>query len=318
MIGRPPDLSIVVAATDGPPAVARTLASLARSGDRVEVIVATAGFAAPGAPGLLTAPAGTGTPRLRRLGLEAATGRVVAFTEDSCLAGPGWAEAWIAAFADPGLVAASGVVDRDEEAAALDRAVFLCEYAPFYPPAPAGPPKRLAGNNFAVLREVGLHEAPAEVHETALLAAIRRAGGSTRTVGDAAVRHVRRFGPGEAFRDRLRFGFEFGRLRSRTGWGQIIGLIAGPAILAAQVGRLAALARRTPRLLAGPLATLPLTLGLLAAWSLGEWAGWAWGPPAPARRDARRRRGKGGRSLGRGPARAGSRATGCRSRPPAA
>jgi len=322
MIGRP-TLTVVIAATDGPRAVARAVASLSgQGGGRIEIIVVASGFdptdadasSAIDPPRPIVEPGGTGVPRLRRIGLEASRGRVVAFTEDSCLALPGWADAWASAFADPALVAASGLVERDD-ASALDRAVFLSEYAPFLPPIPTGPPSRLAGNNFAVVRESALRESGAEVHETALLAAIRRAGGAIATVDRAIVRHVRRFGVREAFRDRLRFGFEFGRLRSETGRGRLAGLIAGPAILAVQVVRLAGLARRNPRLLAGPAATLPLTLALLAAWSLGEWAGWVRGP---IRATGRRRRGKAARSPARRPDRSGSSPANYRAGPPAA
>jgi len=319
--GRRPALSVVVAATDGPDAVARTLASLEpRAAGPAEVIVVASGmtFPSPGPGRLILAPAGTGAPRLRRIGLEAATGRVVAFTEDSCLVEPGWADAWASAFADRRLVAASGLVEQDAEVSAVDRAVFLCEYAPFLPPAAAGPPARLAGNNFAVLREVALRESPGEIHETVLLAAIRRGSGETRTIGDAVVRQARRFGLREAIGDRLRFGLEFGRLRSGWGGGRLAGLAAGPAIFAAQVGRLSGLALRDRRLRTRPATTLPLTLGLLAAWSLGEWAGWVLGSPGSDRSAARRRRGTTGRTPARTPGRSGSPVAGCRGRPPVA
>ena len=99
----------------------------------------------------IIAPPGSGVPRLRRLGLEASRGRVVAFLEDSCLASTGWAEAWISAFEEPSLLTASGVVEHADDASTLDWAVVFCEYAPFLPPTSNRPPTRLAGNNFAVL-----------------------------------------------------------------------------------------------------------------------------------------------------------------------
>jgi hypothetical protein len=231
----------------------------------------------------LVAEAGSGVPRLRRIGLEAARGRVVAFLEDSCVARPGWAEAWIAAFEDPELVAASGLVEHDDQdASLLDRAVVFCEYAPFLPPARTGRPGRLAGNNFAVLREVALKNSASEVHETALLASVR---GAVRIVERAIVRHVRRFDGRAAFGDRFRFGLEYGRLRT-VGAPPIVrwaGLVAGPAIFGAQVIRLAGTIFRNRRYLARFVESLPITLALLATWSLGEWLGWTLGPPGRRR-----------------------------------
>ena len=336
-----PHLSIVVAATDSPLAVERVLKALEGQADgRIEVLVVGA-FRLPLPSGsvqsfsplplgeggrrggrgqrIIAAP-GSGVPRLRRIGLEAARGRVVALTEDSCLAEPGWVEAWLSAFADPSLVAASGAVELDEEAPTLDRAVVFCEYAPFLPPTPAGPPRRLAGNNFAVLREVALRTSEAELHEVALLAAILREGGSVRIVEGATVRHVRRFGWREAFGDRLRFGFEFGRLRT-IGLSPIArraGFFAGPAIFAVQAARLSSTILRNRRHLGRFVRALPITLALLAAWSLGEWAGWCLGPPARDRPASRRRRGTGGRTLEPRPDPADSTRSGCKPAPPVA
>jgi hypothetical protein len=347
-----PTLCIVIAATDSPIAVLEALKALeGQAPGRVEIIVVAeekdsvsgrVGLALPMTRGRqgkpyptgkadvldlspvhqIVAPAGSGVPRLRRLGLEVARGRVVAFTEDSCLAMPGWAEAWLSSFDDPALVAASGSVEQIDHASLLDRAVVFCEYAPFLPGTPANPPARLAGNNFAALREVALRESAAEVHETALLAAIRRGRGLVRTVEAARVRHVRRFGWGEAFGDRLRFGLEFGRLRT-VGASPIVrwlGLIAGPAIYASQVARLTRTILGNPRHLGRFVQALPITLALLAAWSLGEWLGWCLGPPR-GKRDptpARKRRGTAARTPGSGPDRLGSPRAGCRPGPPLA
>lgn len=308
--GNPLPLSVVVAATDSPRALARTLASLAGpDAGRVEVVVVD-GFGSDGAdppPGVrrVAAPIGSGVPRLRRLGLEAATGVIVAFTEDSCVAAPGWGVAWIAAFADPSIAAGSGPVEHDAGSSALDWAVVFCEYASFLPPSPPGSPSRLAGNNFAVDRELALRLTDEKVHETALLAAIHRAGGTVRTVEGAAVRHVRRFGPGEAIGDRLRFGLEFGRLRARddSPIARLAGLLAGPAIFGVQAGRLVRAVFRNRRHLVPFARSLPITLALLAAWSVGESLGWTLGPirrpePIDPAREAARRDGASRRASG--------------------
>lgn len=319
-----PTLSIVIAATDSPEAA--LAASEALQGDRFEVIV-VASFALPSPAGTgaggggygptpddrrgtrILAAAGSGVPRLRRLGLEAARGRVVAFTEDSCLARLGWAEAWAEAFDDPDLVAGTGSVEPPERPSPLDQAVFACEYAPFLPGGREASPDRLAGNNFAIIREVALALTGPEVHETALLASVRKLGGRARTVEHARVRHVRRFGWRGAFGDRLRFGVEFGRLRTIDASPVVrwLGLVAGPAIFASQVLRLEGIDRADPRGLGLSARAWPITMALLAAWSLGEWLGWSLGPPRPARR----RRGTSARRPGPPPCRSGSPPPGC-------
>src|SRR5262249_18393034 len=120
------ELSVVIAVSDSAAAVEATLADLGlQSGaDRCEVIVATArdrvgtglaqsvsGVVPFRRVSWVVAPAGTGVPRLRRLGLDRASAPVVAFTEDSCRFAQGWVRAWVAAFAEPGVQAATGPVE---------------------------------------------------------------------------------------------------------------------------------------------------------------------------------------------------------------
>ncbi len=284
-----PLLSVVIAATDSPVAIDRALRALEGQADRrIEVIVvgtsATLGSEIPtGDDRLATrrilAPGGSAVPGLRGIGLDAARGRIVAFTEDSCEVRPGWADAWLSAFEDPALEAASGAVEHADGARILDWAVVFCEYAPFLPPTPSSAPSRLAGNNFALLRESAPLSPDGDVREVDLLAVIVSGGGNVRMVEAAAVEHVRRFGWREAFFDRLRFGLEYGRLRAPglSPVGRSAALLAGPAIFAIQVIRLGMTILPRRRYRRRFFQALPITLVLLASWSLGEWAGWCLG-----------------------------------------
>jgi hypothetical protein len=251
---------------------------------------------------------------------------VVVFTEDSCLFGPGWAEAWVAAFGDPRVRAATGPVAPAMGDAAVDWAVFFCEYAPFLPRRGknSGPATRLAGNNFAVRRCAdvgggGVLEGP-EIHETDVARAPAGVGGGLVRVEAARAGHVRRYSPREAIGDRLRFGHAYGRLRARS-WSpmaRLAGSFAGPAILLVQAARLSALVLARRRHVGTFVAVLPITLGLLSAWSVGEWLGWlrTWVPPG--RPAARRRRGTAAPPVAPPLARAGSRSGHCTAAPPAA
>ena len=321
---------MVVAASDSVEAVLRTLTALSRqrmAGD-LEVIVAAAGdrvtipLLPVGPLGLIRwviAAPGTGVPRLRRLGLDHATAPLVAFTEDSCVVGPGWAEAWVAAFGDARALAATGPVEAAMGHATIDWAVFLCEYAPFLAEdgRRTGPPRRLAGNNFAVRRSgCGILDR-SEIHETDVAGALAGGPGALVAVAAARAGHVRRYPLREAIGDRLRFGHAYGRLRAGrwSRWARLAGFFAGPAILGVQTARLTALLIARRRHLGRFLEVLPVTVALLSAWSVGEWLGWL-GASLP--RSARKRRETAGRPAARPLALARSRSARCTAVPPAA
>lgn len=297
-----PALSVIVAASDSLQAVARTVGSLRVQDaiDRAEIIVAAdRGRIRPTTTDPMMAGVhwvagepGSGAPRLRRLGLDQARGSVVVFTEDSCLFDPDWISCWIQAFDDRRVAGATGPVEPAMGSALVDWAVFFCEYASFLPPTQphqAGPPSRLAGNNFAV-RVAGADNrlaalARAEIQENEVHRELRQDGATIVEAATALARHVRRYTWCEAIGDRFRFGFEFGRLRAQ--WHakplNAVAFLAAPAILMVQFGRLAATIVARRRHHRRFLTSLPITLGLLMAWSMGEALGWTWGPARPRR-----------------------------------
>lgn len=289
----PPPLSIVIAASDSAEAVARCLASLGPpSGFEVLVVAATDRIAPrPVIAGVtwILAPPGSGVPTLRGLGLRHARGEFVAFTEDSCHLDPGWAASWMGAFRDPQVRAATGPVDHEAGPAttAWDWAVFFCEYAPFLGPPRPGPPSRLAGNNFAARAGEVLALGGDELHESALAGALKGRGARMVRVEGAAAWHTRRFSARETIRDRLRYGLGFGRLRASSGRNPLV-VLAGPAILLAQAGRVGFWVFAAGRHRAKFVEVLPITLAALAAWSVGEWLGWMTGRAARGISRARR------------------------------
>lgn len=298
-----PALSVIVAASDSTQAVARTLDAL-RAQDAIDqaeiIVVADSARIRPVTPTAIPKPdwvaaaPGSGVPRLRRLGLDRARGAIVVFTEDSCLFPPDWLSAWIQAFSPPLVRAATGPVEPAMGDAALDWAVFFCEYAAYLPrPAPHEcPPTRLAGNNFAVrvaTVEVGplaslTSLAQAEIQENEVHRELRQLQ-ATIVEANATARHVRRYGWREAFGDRLRFGYEFGQLRAQWHSKRVnaVAFLAAPAIGSVQLARLIATIRSRHRHHGRFLTSLPITLGLLTAWSVGEALGWTRGPQRPPR-----------------------------------
>jgi len=282
MWNEPPKLSVVIAASHSAEALRRCALSVIAGAPAAafEVVVAAPPHLVEphGLPaGVVWAVAqrGAAVARLRAVGLEAARGEVVAFTEDSCLAQPDWAQAWLEAFADPAVRAATGPVGHARNASPVDWAVFFCEYAPFLEPQRARPARRLAGNNFAARRRELLAARKAGgLDESAVWREASRQGRAT-VAPRAGVRHVRAFGLREAICDRLRLGRDYGRSGApgeprTTRWAK---LLAGPAILLAQVGRLVGHLLTRPPVWEPFLESLPITLPLLAAWSVGEWLG---------------------------------------------
>jgi len=285
-----PALSVVVAATAPAPAAALTVASL--GGPRHDVEVLVVGDPGRCLDGLVPGPGveviavdSADVPSLRRVGLDRSRGRLVVFTEDSCRLTPGWLDAWSGVFADDRIHAATGPVLPAMGTDPLDWAIYWCEYAPFLSEAgsartacptgrlPIRP--RLAGNNFAVRRSLAPRLNAERVHEGDVARVAGRA--ACRTASGAVAGHCRRYGMAEAVRDRLRFGFEYGRRRASALPAVVrpAGFFVGPPVFAAQVARLAATALARGRYPGEFAEATPLTLAMLAAWSVGEWLGWS-------------------------------------------
>jgi hypothetical protein len=286
-MSRDVDLSVVVAASWSAEAAARTVASVGAR-DGIETVVASdpdrvGPIDLPGESRWVFGERGDEVPRLRRVGADAARGRVIAFVEDACVVVPGWAGAILGAFAEGDCLAATGPVLQADGASATDWAVYFAEYAAFVGAVPC---KRLAGINFACRREwLG----PSMVIREAELST--RFAGSIRWLDAAPVHHTRRYRFAEALSDRWHFGRTYGRDRwsDRHGPLRRLGRAAAPAILAIQLARLAGSIARNPRLIQPALASVPRTLALLTAWSAGEALGWAEAGLHPS---ASRRRGR--------------------------
>ena len=333
--------------SDPPPVRVASLTG-PRPTSRVEILVVAArdrivpceGPLVPALPILwIEAEGRSGVPRLRRIGLDRARAPIVLFTEDSCVFEPGWAERWLAAFEDSRVEAATGAVAPDfgDGGSVWDWSVFFVEYAPFLEgrrvkrgqepliraravarndagTRPLGEhPKRLAGNHFAIRRGLAPALDGERIHEGDVAAIVGRLALARSS---ARARHVRHDSAREAIGDRFRFGFEYGRLRARgqSPWLRLAALFAGPAILLAQTIRLTATVAARGRFLLPFFKALPVTLGLLTAWSLGEWLGWTSAPaPVPSLFPFRRRHGAAGRRAGPPTGRSGSRRPRCRS-----
>ncbi|MBO0685533.1 MAG: mycofactocin biosynthesis glycosyltransferase MftF, partial [Candidatus Dormibacteraeota bacterium] len=124
----PPQVSVVIPVKDRPEQLAACLRSLRRLSyppDRLEVIVADDGSAAPvpAPPGVrvLRSERSAGPAAARNLGARGAGGELLAFLDSDCAAAPDWLQELVPEFADPEVAAAGGRVLAAREWTWLER-----------------------------------------------------------------------------------------------------------------------------------------------------------------------------------------------------
>lgn len=160
-----PELSVVVAAPNGGEPLRRCLESLAaqerlREG-ALEVLVALGPYAGAGggeAPERplrvrMVASGSASLPFLLGAGMAASSGGLVAVTEEVATFEPDWAASVLDVQKRTGAAALGGSVCPAEGIAGFDLAAFLCDYAAFLPPFPAGLAAELPGLAAVFTRE---------------------------------------------------------------------------------------------------------------------------------------------------------------------
>jgi GT2 family glycosyltransferase len=102
---------------------------------------------------LIQADAEKGIPELRSIGIAAATGEIIAITEDHCIV----PETWFERILDGhrlGYRVVGGAVENGSIKRVRDWAAFLCEYSYFFPPLAGGETTGITGNNTSYTRDV--------------------------------------------------------------------------------------------------------------------------------------------------------------------
>jgi glycosyltransferase involved in cell wall biosynthesis len=289
-----PSVTVVVASHRDADLLAECLGTLVPQCRRLgaELIVARAATAAecealaarwPDAR-FVAAPPGTDTPRLRGVGMAAATGDIVALTEDHCVADEHWVEALLSQASDDADVVGGGMENARSDRA-VDWAAYFAEYGFVAPPRtetpPGGVPPLLTGANVAYRRRVvGDVVAWAQQGEWETIAhdKLRARGSVFRFARTAAIYQNERYRLRDFCVDRYRHGRDYARRRlvEESGarrWLLLAGSPLLPFILTWRV------ARATGRSRPGAFArALPATFLFLACWSLGEAVGYARGP----------------------------------------
>lgn len=229
---------------------------------------------------VVLAPAEADVPRLRAAGLVQAQGEWVALTEDHCIADPGWLDALMAARAGEVHVL-GGRMGNAKRERMTDCGAFFSEYGFFGATPSTGTGKAtplVTGANVAYHRSVIGQVATwagEGLWENVIHDRLRQAGRRFRLVPAARIRQNQSYRLAAFCRDRFEHGRDYAATRSRSlpVWRRAILLAATPLLPGLLAARIARLTDPDARLDFGR--ALPATMTFLAAWSLGEAAGYA-------------------------------------------
>jgi glycosyltransferase involved in cell wall biosynthesis len=285
-----PEVSIVVAAHQGPSALERCLAAVESEIASlpelaVETLVVAAGSETARAARsranrsvrVIELPRTASVPELRGAGLREARGAVVALLEDHLRPAPGWLAALVSRHRRcPTTLAVGGAVDPVDTGRSVDWAAYFCEYGAHMGPLEPGPARSLTAANAAYKREALACFGDLAEWETLWHARLLERGHELLAEPSMVVLHERRFAPGEFLRQRIRYGRQYASIRSRhlsvferAARAATFPLL--PLVLATRLGR-SVLTKRRHR--AAFFRALPWTFLFLAAWAVGEAAGY--------------------------------------------
>ncbi|MFN2431809.1 MAG: glycosyltransferase family 2 protein [Gemmatimonadota bacterium] len=286
-------LSVVVASLVGAPFIDGCLSSLEGQAHELgaEVVVVACGTEAYAERirrefswvRVVHRPERESVPRLRRHGVEAARGEIVAVIEEHCVAAPDWLRRAAAAHGARTCAAVGGPVADLGYRRMRDWVVYFCEYNGSLPPAPAGEVAELNGANIAYRREVLLrHKALLDdgYWEASLHPRLLAEGESFVSDPRMVVFHSGPFDLGYYLRQRYWFSRAYAGARAGTlpAWRRMAYLAAAPAVPALLLARMAGRVWRKRCHVDRFVLALPLFVPALAAFVAGEWIGYLAGP----------------------------------------
>ena len=287
-----PALTVVVVMLEGPDYLARCLEALARqkNAPHFEIIVpcderlgdAAALRAKYPQAQFARVPGKRTYAELRAIGVRRARGPIVALTEDHCAPEPAWCAEILNAHAAPH-AAIGGAVEKGPDAA-LNWAIYLCDFGRYMQPVREGPAGYLTDCNVSYKRAAlaSLAEVWAgEFHEPVVHGTLKARGETLWLSPRIVVRQQRSLSWGSALWDRYAFGRLFASTRPEAaapmGRALYAALaIALPPFIVARVATDVLRKRRHFRELAR---ALPALILVTSAWAWGEFAGYVTGRP---------------------------------------
>jgi glycosyltransferase involved in cell wall biosynthesis len=288
-----PALSVVVASKVGPPFIDDCLASLEAQAGALgaDVIVVACGTEAharrlrdrfPWVKVLHHAPR-EGIPTLRRVGVERASGDIIATIEEHCLAAPDWLHQALRAHRQGDYAAVGGPVCDHAYARLRDWAVYFCEYNGDLPPARQGEVGHLNAANVAYRRRA-LLEQPHLLGDSFWAVpvdpALATRGVKFLSVPAMLVYHRGPFPFGYYLRQRFCFSRAYAGARALTlpAWRRLAYLVAAPLVPGLLLARMALRVWRKRCHVGQFVRSLPLLLSVLPVYVAGEWLGYVAGP----------------------------------------
>ncbi|MEP6703307.1 MAG: glycosyltransferase [Acidobacteriota bacterium] len=281
------NLSIVVASWNGTASLLRCLESLESQTNRAtEEIIVVSNFA-PDLPkngwsaAFHVRPDSFTVPDLRRDGIAAARGDIVAMIEDHCTVDVNWIREIREAHASDATVI-GGAVENTSGGNSLDWAVYFYDYGKFMPPNSAGMTEALSGLNTSYKRAVldEIHDTYQNgFFETFANEALKSRGHQLSMIPSAIVYHNKRYELRPALSHCYHLARSYAARRvANEPFGKrsilIFGSLFLPILLPARV---VLSVIRKGRNLGHLLRAIPFLIVLMSAWSYGEFRGYSAG-----------------------------------------
>lgn len=286
---RPAQLSVVIAAWNGPEMLASCLSSLAAQVDaaRTEVIV-VGNYDCPADmqrrfpfARFSREPDFTIVPELRSRGVSLAAGRIVAILEDHCTVGEHWCAEIAESHELPYSVIGGSVENRPDQKP-LDWAVYFYDYGNYMLPDTARVVPSLSGANVSYKREVleEINQIFADgFYETTVNDELRKRGHLLYFAPSAVIHHNKEYSLRPAMAEAYHHAKTFAGRRVANAvpikrLAYAVASIALPVLLPLRTVTRVLRKRRNRKALG---MSLPYLLLLLAGWSCGEFAGYLFG-----------------------------------------
>ncbi|HEV8384365.1 MAG TPA: glycosyltransferase family 2 protein [Candidatus Acidoferrales bacterium] len=221
-------------------------------------------------------------PKLRRIGVEQASGEIVAIIEEHCLAKDDWL-ATIANSLTPEYVACGGPISDYNYARLRDWVTYFVEYNSSLPPWPDGATSFINGANLAYRRDALLANLPLLDHgywEATVNPKLLAEGKKFRSVPAMTVYHRGPFDYFYYLRQRYLFSRAFsGARRASLSAGQRAAyLLAAPLVPFLLFARMGARVFEKKCRIGKFFASAALIFPALCVYTVGEWMGYAFGP----------------------------------------
>lgn len=287
-----PKFSVVLASKVGAPFIDRCLESLREQTTTLDAeVVVVAGTADHAAELEARFPwvrvvhgAGiTKVPALRRLGVEEATGELVAIIEEHCSAKGDWLDQAVRAHERGDFAAVGGPVVDDDYRRLRDWVVYFLEYNSAMPPAPKGETLELNDANVVYRRRVLLDHLDllGEGYWSMTLNPVLHGKGTKlHSAPEMVVYHHGPFDFGYYLHQRFLFSRAFAGVRAQAepAWRRMAYLVGAPLIPLMLLGRMTSRVLQKRHRVGRFVLSLPLIVPALVVMVAGEWVGCMLGP----------------------------------------